>query len=227
MTKKEVLLVTNKKGLSDSLISVSTNLEVLWAGDHEQALTIYQRERNTIQAIIIDWDDPKINAADVIGQIHHESNVPVVAMVSHDNVNAVVSNSAVNDYVVKPFGTEELLARMHVVIRRNKTRTTVNDSIYRIQDLTLNLKTSQVYRNGESIRLTHREFQMLLLLFEHQGDVLSRDMLLDQIWGKNFKGQQNIVDVYIRLLRQKIHDNDRSNRIIRTVRGIGYSLGTK
>ena len=80
MTKKEVLLVTNKKGLSDSLVSVSTNLEVLWAGTHEQALTIYQRERNTIQAIIIDWDDLVINAADVIAQIHQESNVPIVAM---------------------------------------------------------------------------------------------------------------------------------------------------
>lgn len=227
MTKREVLLVTNKKGLSDSLVSVSTDLEVLWAGDHEQALAIYQRERNTIQAVIIDWDDPAIDAADVIGQIHHESTVPVIAMVNKENVDAVVGNPAVNDYVTKPFGTEELLARTQVVIRRNKTKTTVNDSIYRIQDLTLNLKTSQVYRNGESIRLTHREFQMLLLLFEHQGDVLSRDMLLDQIWGKDFKGQQNIVDVYVRLLRQKIHDDDRSNRLIRTIRGIGYGLATK
>ena len=154
-------------------------------------------------------------------------NVPVIAMVSKENVDAVVGNPAVNDYVTKPFGTEELLARTQVVIRRNKTKTTVNDSIYRIQDLTLNLKTSQVYRNGESIRLTHREFQMLLLLFEHQGDVLSRDMLLDQIWGKDFKGQQNIVDVYVRLLRQKIHDDDRSNRLIRTIRGVGYGLATK
>ena len=68
---------------------------------------------------------------------------------------------------------------------------------------------------------------MLLLLFEHQGDVLSRDMLLDQIWGKDFKGQQNIVDVYVRLLRQKIHDDDRSNRLIRTIRGVGYGLATK
>ena len=226
MTKKEILLVTNKKGLSDSLVSVSTDLEVLWTGDHEQAIAIYQRERNTIQAVIIDWDDPAINAADVIEQIQHESNVPVIAMVSKENVDAVVGNPAVNDYVTKPFGIEELLARTQVVIRRNKTKTTVNDSIYRIQDLTLNLKTSQVYRNGESIRLTHREFQMLLLLFEHQGDVLSREMLLDQIWGKDFKGQPNIVDVYVRLLRQKIHDNDRSNRIIRTIRGIGYGLAT-
>lgn len=227
MTKKEILLVTNKKGLSNSLISVSTDLEVLRAGDHEQALAIYQREHNTIQAVIIDWDDPIIDASNVIKQIRHESIVPVIAMVNKDNIDTVVGNSAVNDYVTKPFGTEELLARTRVVIRRNKTNTTVNDSIYRIQDLTLNLKTSQVYRNGENIRLTRREFQLLLLLFEHQGDVLSREMLLNQIWGKNFKGQQNIVDVYIRLLRQKIHDDDRSNRIIRTIRGVGYGLANK
>lgn len=227
MTKKEILLVTNKKGLSNSLISVSTDLEVLRAGDHEQALAIYQREHNTIQAVIIDWDDPVIDASNVIKQIRHESIVPVIAMVNKDNIDTVVGNSAVNDYVTKPFGTEELLARTRVVIRRNKTNTTVNDSIYRIQDLTLNLKTSQVYRNGENIRLTRREFQLLLLLFEHQGDVLSREMLLNQIWGKNFKGQQNIVDVYIRLLRQKIHDDDRSNRIIRTIRGVGYGLANK
>lgn len=227
MTKKEILLVTNKKGLSNSLISVSTDLEVLRAGDHEQALAIYQREHNTIQAVIIDWDDPIIDASNVINQIRHESIVPVIAMVNKDNIDTVVGNSAVNDYVTKPFGTEELLARTRVVIRRNKTNTTVNDSIYRIQDLTLNLKTSQVYRNGENIRLTRREFQLLLLLFEHQGDVLSREMLLNQIWGKNFKGQQNIVDVYIRLLRQKIHDDDRSNRIIRTIRGVGYGLANK
>lgn len=227
MTKKEILLVTNKKGLSNSLISVSTDLEVLRAGDHEQALVIYQREHNTIQAVIIDWDDPIIDASNVIKQIRHESIVPVIAMVNKDNIDTVVGNSAVNDYVTKPFGTEELLARTRVVIRRNKTNTTVNDSIYRIQDLTLNLKTSQVYRNGENIRLTRREFQLLLLLFEHQGDVLSREMLLNQIWGKNFKGQQNIVDVYIRLLRQKIHDDDRSNRIIRTIRGVGYGLANK
>ena len=69
MTKKEILLVTNKKGLSDSLVSVSNDLEVLWTGDHEQAIAIYQRERNTIQAVIIDWDDPAIDAADVIEKI--------------------------------------------------------------------------------------------------------------------------------------------------------------
>lgn len=227
MTKKEILLVTNKKGLSDSLVSVSGNLEILWAGNQDQAINVYHREQNTIQVIVIDWDDDEIKAEETIGMIREKNDVPVIAMVDSSNVDAVVGNKLVNDYVVKPFGTEELFARIQVVIRHNQTRTTISDSLFRIKDLTLNLKTSQVYRNGENIRLTHREFQLLLLLFEHQGEVLSRDALLDQIWGKDFKGQQNIVDVYIRLLRQKIHDRDRSNRIIRTVRGVGYGLDTK
>jgi DNA-binding response OmpR family regulator len=116
------------------------------------------------------------------------------------------------------------LARLRVILRHKKTETRPSqESSYQIDDLILNTKLRQVTRNNQIIQLTQREYELLLTLIQHSGETMSRDDLLNTVWGIDFEGQPNVVDVYIRYLRNKI-DRDFSAKLIHTVRGVGYVL---
>lgn len=223
-----ILLVEDEEGLRNSLKTEFEfeDYDVLTADNGEDALKIFNEKRNKIHLIVLDWMIPNLDGLEVLRRIRKTSDVPIIMLTARDYVGDKVAglNGGADDYVTKPFEIQELLARIRAAIRHRTMRSGSSDAIYRVRDLTLNMKTHQVFRNGESIQLTHREFQLLTTLFEHQGEVVPRQDLLDIIWGENFDGQPNIVDVYVRMVRDKIHDKDRSNRIIKTIRGVGYSL---
>ena len=124
-----------------------------------------------------------------------------------------------DDYLVKPFHFEELLARAKAILRRR--RPTTGETL-RVANLVLNDGTREVHLAERPIELTTREFDLLKLLMQHPNQVLPRDKILDQVWGYNFYGDENNVEVYIRYLRQKLGDEDR--RLIQTVRGVGYRI---
>ena len=124
-----------------------------------------------------------------------------------------------DDYLVKPFHFEELLARAKAVLRRR--RPTAGETL-RVANLVLNDGTREVHLAERPIELTTREFDLLKLLMQHPNQVLPRDKILDQVWGYNFYGDENNVEVYIRYLRQKLGDEDR--QLIQTVRGVGYRI---
>ena len=126
-----------------------------------------------------------------------------------------------DDYITKPFSVRELMARVKVVLRRAVSDSTANDTT-RIGTLTIDTSKHEVMKNNERLELTLKEFELLKLLISNKGKVLTRDALLDRIWGYEYYGETRTVDVHIRHLRQKIEDNDKNPLYIETIRGIGY-----
>jgi DNA-binding response OmpR family regulator len=223
-----LLLVEDEEGLVDYL---RTELQfedytVYVANDGKTALSTFENLRGQLDVILLDWMLPKLDGLEVLRRIRKTSDIPVVMMTARDYVGDKVAglDTGADDYITKPFEIEELLARLRVILRHKKTETRPSqESSYQIDDLILNTKLRQVTRNNQIIQLTQREYELLLTLIQHSGETMSRDDLLNTVWGIDFEGQPNVVDVYIRYLRNKI-DRDFSAKLIHTVRGVGYVL---
>jgi two-component system response regulator MprA len=128
-----------------------------------------------------------------------------------------------DDYLVKPFALEELLARIRVLLRRNEERTSQASSMLSYEDLRLDLDSREVYRAEQRIELTAKEFELLHLFMSNPRKVLTRQLLMEKIWGFDFSGESNVLEVYIALLRQKIEEHG-NKRLIQTIRGAGYVM---
>lgn len=191
------------------------------AYDGEMGLDLAQD--GEFDLIILDILLPKIDGFAVCRRLRAAGNItPVLMLTAKDDVEDRVRglDLGADDYLVKPFAFEELLARMRALIRRNKSAEGV---ILRVGDLTINLLTREVKRGERAIELTAREFELLKLLVHHPGRVFTRTQLLEHVWGYDFEYSSNIVDVYIRYLREKI-DRPFDRKLIHTVRGVGYKL---
>jgi two-component system, OmpR family, copper resistance phosphate regulon response regulator CusR len=147
---------------------------------------------------------------------------PVLFLSAHDAVEDRVKGleCGADDYLVKPFAFSELLARVHSLLRRHGT---ANPELLRFEDLTLHVRRQQVTRGGLRIELTPKELLLLALLLEHQGNVLSRTLIAEQVWDMAFERDSNVVDVHVRRLRAKV-DEPFERKLIHTVRGLGYVL---
>ncbi|MEE5987623.1 response regulator transcription factor [Ligilactobacillus equi] len=225
MMKETILLVEDEVALAESLkLELEfEDYQVLTANDGLQALEVFQANATQISLIILDWMLPRLDGLGVLRRIRKDYQVPVIMLTARDYVGDKVAGlkGGADDYVTKPFDIEELLARIEVILRRLTSST--NLKTYRLGGLSLDEKSRQVVRDGQAILLTQREFQLLLELFKNQGEVCTRDELLDKVWGIDFDGQPNTVDVYIRLLRNKI-DKNFDKKLLQTVRGLGYML---
>ncbi|KRN28089.1 winged helix family two component transcriptional regulator [Lactobacillus selangorensis] len=224
-----VLLVEDEKGLVDSLSTEFQfeGYQVLTAEDGLSAVKIFEDHADQINLIILDWMLPKLDGLGVLRRIRRTSDVPIIMLTARDYTGDKVAGltSGADDYVTKPFDIEELLARMQVVLRRPRiAQTQVKQSFYQLDDLTLDTNKREVTRGTHHIQLTQREFKLLLEMFKDVGKTFTRDELLDAVWGTDFEGQPNIVDVYIRYLRNKIDHFDGEKKLIHTVRGVGYTL---
>ncbi|GHV96988.1 DNA-binding response regulator [Lactobacillus nasalidis] len=223
--KGTILLVEDEPGLAQSLNKEFQfeGYQVILAGDGEQAVDEFEKFQAEISLVLLDWMLPKLDGLGVLRRIRRISQVPVIMLTARDYAGDKVSGlkSGADDYVTKPFDIEELLARMEAVLRR--ARPSGGQEEYSLKGLTLNLKSREVIREGQIIQLTQREFLLLSEFMRRAGQVLTRDELLDAVWGADFDGQPNTVDVYVRLLRQKI-DRNFSEKLLHTVRGVGYML---
>ena len=149
-------------------------------------------------------------------------NLPVILLTAKESEydKVIGLDSGADDYVAKPFGIMELISRIKAVLRRCGHEGTVSDDcVYNIGCITLNTKKHSVEVDGNSVELTLKEFEVLRLLMKNQGTVITRDILLEQIWGYDFDGETRTVDVHIRTLRQKL---GHGGNIIKTIRGVGY-----
>ena len=176
-------------------------------------------------AVILDIMLPGLSGIEVLKKIRAEGNrVPVLFLTARDGVDDRVAglDCGADDYLVKPFAFEELLARIRVMLRRSTEHTT--DELT-LADLTVNLKSHQVSRNGQNIELSGKEYAMLEYLIRNQGRVLSREQIEQHVWSFDYEGGSNMVDVYIRYLRKKI-DEGFEQKLIHTVRGAGYVMRT-
>jgi DNA-binding response OmpR family regulator len=153
--------------------------------------------------------------------LRHEFDVPVVLLTARSGeVDRIVGlDSGADDYIVKPFALGELLARLRAVLRRGK-----RELFTKLEsgDLALDIVGHRAWRGDQSLNLTPKEFDLLAELIRHKGAVLTRDLLLQRVWGFDFGGDTRTVDVHIRWLREKIEDDPANPRRIETVRGIGY-----
>jgi len=219
---KTILLVEDEESLQFYLKSELSfeNYTVTQCFNGKNALDLL--ESKTYDLVILDWMLPERSGIDVLRRLRRQgSNIPVIIMTARSEVDDKVTglDSGANDYITKPFEIEELLARIRVLLRVAKTNP---KDEYSYNDLILNRKTHRVTLMNQSILLTQREFDLLNYFLENIDVVVSRDEILDSVWGIDFSGQYNTVDVNVRHLRQKLYLPDRS--YIQTERSLGYVL---
>jgi DNA-binding response OmpR family regulator len=199
----------------------SEGYQVLVAHDGLTGLTIAREENPDI--ILLDWMMPEMTGVEVCRRLRATGcKTPIVLLTAKDDVTDRVAglDAGADDYVVKPFSIEELLARVRAHLRRNSEEE--GDRLL-FADLSLDRRTREVVRGGRSIELTAKEFDLLEYLLTHPKQVFTREQILEQVWGYDFMGDSNIIEVYVRYLRLKL-EQDGADRLIHTIRGVGYTL---
>lgn len=178
------------------------------------------------QLIILDVMMPHIDGWEVVRRIRESgSEVPILMLTAKDDISDRVKglDLGADDYLVKPFALEELLARVRVLLRRRTERPEQMNNRLSFEDAVLDLDTREVFRGEKLIELTTKEFDLLHLFMQNPKRVLSRDIIMEKIWGYDYSGESNVLEVYIALLRQKTEEFGHK-RLIQTVRGAGYVL---
>ena len=172
--------------------------------------------------VILDWMLPGMDGLEVCQRLRAGGNVPILMLTAKDTLHDRVQglDAGADDYMVKPFQLDELLARIRALLRRTQPDRV---PVLNFSDLVLDTATRQAMRKGRTISLTAKEYDLLELFLRHPRQVLTREMIFDRVWGYDFGGESNVLDVYIRYLRQKLEAKDES-RLIHTVRGVGYVM---
>lgn len=171
--------------------------------------------------IILDLMLPKMNGIEVCKRIREHSQIPIIILTAKDGVTDKVIglDYGADDYMTKPFSNEELIARIRALLRRTKAKTKLD--VFEFEDLKIDYNAYEVYREGQLITLSKKEFDLLDCLVLNKGIVLSRDKILQEVWGYEYIGNDNILDLYIKYVRDKI-DKDHKRKFIQTVRGVGF-----
>ena len=184
-------------------------------------------KENAPQLVLLDWMLPNISGIDMLKKIRNDkslSDIPVIMLTAKNMENDKIEGLEVgaDDYITKPFSIKELLARVSSVLRRYNINKENVENILTVGSLNVNLLKHEVFKGNEKIDLTLKEFELLKLLLESKGKVLSRNYLLDKIWGYDYYGETRTVDVHIRYLRKKIESDDKNPKFIETIRGVGH-----
>ncbi|HJA63816.1 MAG TPA: response regulator transcription factor [Candidatus Intestinimonas stercoravium] len=176
--------------------------------------------------VLLDIMLPALSGMEVLRRLRKESQMPVIMLTARDTVVDKVSglDMGADDYITKPFAIEELLARIRAALRKKPAQAAEPPrSLLTAGPLTMDTDRHEVTVDGENVELTRREFDLLRYLLENKEKVISRESLLDNVWGFDFAGETNAVDVYIRFLRSKL-DERFGCKLIHTVRGVGYAI---
>lgn len=179
---------------------------------------------NKFDLILLDIMLPGLNGIEICRRIRQKSNIPIIMLTAKDDTADIVTglDNGANDYVKKPFAIEELLARIRSTLKQHENRNAAGEYLQTV-DLVMDIAKRTVKRSEHHIELTKLEFDLLMYLLKNKGIVLTRDQILEKVWGFDYVGETNVVDVYINYLRNKI-DKDNENKLITTVRGVGYSI---
>ncbi len=221
-----LLVAEDQKDLNEILTKtlIKNHYSVDSCYDGEEALSFL--EMAEYDAVILDIMMPRRSGLEVLKELRRSgSSVPVLLLTARDSIQDRVAglDAGADDYLIKPFAFEELLARIRTMLRKKEGRA---HNILQAADLVVDLDTRTVMRGSVPIALSSREFSILEYLITNQGVVLSRDRIEQHIWNYDYEGGSNVVDVYIRYLRKKIDDGFEP-RLIHTVRGVGYVLKTE
>lgn len=197
--------------------------EVIISGDGRQGLE--KALNDNVDLVILDIMLPGLSGIEVCRRIRLESQVPIIMLTAKDDVTDKVAglDMGADDYMTKPFAIEELLARIRVALNRKNKLVESKPETLKIGDVTLNLSSHSAFYKEDELTLTKKEYELLEYMMRNRNIVLSREQLLNNVWDYEYFGDTNVVDVYIRYLRQKI-DEKYGVRMISTVRGVGYII---
>ncbi len=197
--------------------------EVELAGDGRLGLD--KALNNNVDLIVLDIMLPGLSGIEVCRRVRLESQVPIIMLTAKDDVTDKVAglDMGADDYMTKPFAIEELLARIRVALNRNTKKQESRGELLQIGDLKLNIKSHSAFYGEEELVLTKKEYELLEYLLRNKNVALTREQLLNNVWDYEYFGDTNVVDVYIRYLRQKI-DEKYGIHLISTVRGLGYII---
>lgn len=225
MKEYKILIVEDEKQIARfvQLELMHEGYEVETAYDGREGLE--KIKNNEYNLVILDVMLPSLNGMEVCRRVRAFSEVPIIMLTAKDSVIDKVTGLDIgaDDYMTKPFAIEELLARIRAIKRKNSSKNNENKNEIMVNDLVMNLSTHEVKREDQLIELTKREYDLLEYLMKNVDVVLNREQLLEVVWGYNYMGDTNVVDVYIRYLRSKI-DEDFDVKLIHTVRGVGYVI---
>ncbi|MFD0680663.1 MULTISPECIES: response regulator transcription factor [unclassified Paenibacillus] len=222
---KTILLIEDERNLS-RLIELELRHEsfkVMVAHDGKRGLELALQQDWGV--ILLDLMLPGMDGIEVCCRIREVKRTPIIMLTARDSLKDRISglDSGADDYIAKPFAIEELLARIRVVFRRREDISDAAMQLLTFQDIVMNLDSRNVTKGGKTIDLTKREYDLLQAFMRNTNRVLDRETLLDMVWGFEAGVETNVVDVYVRYLRNKM-DNPAEDSCIQTVRGIGYVM---
>ena len=229
-SKAPVLVIDDEESIID-LIKLGLKyegFEVVAASGGEEGIASAQRTNPMF--IILDWMLPDMDGLEVCRRLRSNPtthDIPILLLTAKGEVGSRVEglNTGADDYLTKPFSFEELVARIRAILRRlNPIATEDTSQLLQVGDLQINMATHEVTRAGLVIDVTITEYNLLHLFMSHVGQALDRQTILNQVWGYDFLGETNIIEVYVRYLREKIEDSPSSPRYIQTIRGVGYIM---
>jgi two-component system response regulator MprA len=177
---------------------------------------------HTPDLVILDWMLPGIDGLEVCNRLRSGGSIPILMLTAKDTVQDRIQglDAGADDYMVKPFNLDELLARVRALLRRTQPERV---PVLKFADLTLDTGSRQAARGNRLVALTAKEYELLELFLRHPKQVLTREVIFDRVWGYDFGGESNVLEVYIRYLRQKLEAENEA-RLIHTVRGVGYVM---
>ncbi|WP_427338512.1 response regulator [Caloranaerobacter sp. DY30410] len=226
---KKILIVDDEEHIIELIrFNLETNgYHVITANDGNEALKKIKEERPNL--VILDLMLPSIDGIEICKILRKDKEtekLPIIMLTAKsEEIDMILGlEIGADDYITKPFSVRELLARIKAVLRRTQEIQEKRENILKIGDITIDIEKHEVTKKGKKIDLTLKEFELLRILSEKRGNVLTRNYLLDEIWGYDYFGDTRTVDVHIRHLRRKIEDDDKNPQYIQTIRGIGYKM---
>jgi DNA-binding response OmpR family regulator len=224
VTKARILVVDDEPNIRDVVVQYlqREGYDTLAAGDGEEAVALAV----DADLVVLDLMLPKLDGLEVCRQIRGQRDVPIIMLTakSEETDKLVGLGMGADDYLTKPFSPRELVARVQAVLRRSQKSPRQPGDIVQVGGIRINPQLRTVERNGTTLELTAREFDLLHFLASHPGQVFTREQLLDQVWDFTFPGDTSTVTVHIRRLREKVEPDPVRPRYVKTVWGVGYKV---
>lgn len=222
---KRVLLIKNKRSYAKKIVSALNPKAGFTLTLHNENKGLNIAFEQDWDFIILDWDSLSRPIPDICKQIRSVKTTPLIIVTDHVSSKACIAGlqAGADDYIRKPFAKNELVERIKAILRRVDGLYSNTTNVLQFKDLLVDATRNMVTKDGESLSLTKREYDLLLFLIKNKNSILSREILLNKVWGYNVAVNSNIVDLYIGYLRKKLTCK-KENRYIQTIHGRGYSM---
>ena len=215
----KILIIEDEQGISRFLSDGlrEEGYDTIIANDGGEGVSLFYSEHPDL--VLLDWMLPSMSGISICREIRiYDSDTPILFLTAKDTVEETIEGlrAGANDYIKKPFSFEELLERIRIHFRNR-----MQDDIRTLGNIRLNASARQAWVDGREVRLTNREFELLLYLIRHKGTVCTRDEIIRNVWGVKFQYDTGVIDVFMNSLRKKL-STDRDHGVIRTIRGVGF-----